>query len=401
MINIAIAQSGGPTVAINASLLGIFLEGLNNSEIDKIYGVRNGISGVINDKFVDLKGIIKEKDVDILRLTPAAFLGSCRYKLPPVEESRETYEKIIEAFRKHNIGAFFYIGGNDSMDTVNKLSNYIEKEGYDIKIIGIPKTIDNDLVGTDHTPGFGSAVKFLATTINEIIEDSRVYDVKSITIIGIMGRDAGWLTASACLLKERSPLPILFYLPEVPFELEKFIQDIEEAQKDNNNVIICVSEGIKDINGKYIGSKEKDNIDGFGHENLNGIADYIAFLIKDRIKCKTRAIELNILQRCAAHIASKTDIDESESVGREAIKELIKGKTGIMMSIKRISNDPYEVKIESTSVEKCANEVKQFPIEWINGNSISDEAIKYYLPLINGEVDLKFRDGIPEHLILR
>lgn len=399
-MNIAVAQSGGPTCAINASLLGVVNEAMRTPEIDKIFGSLNGIEGIIKNNLIDLKAhLSSDEKKDLLRQTPATALGSCRYKLPDYDKDSSVYKTITDNFIKNGIKAFFYIGGNDSMDTVAKLSKYMAEKGLDIKIIGVPKTIDNDLLITDHTPGFGSAAKFVATVLSEIVRDSAVYDLKSVTIIEIMGRHAGWLTASSCLLHtDGSPAPHLIYLPEAEFSTDKFLSDVAEKLKEYDSVIVAVSEGIS------LGKAEVSKTDSFGHIALSGIGKQLEEVIKNSdIGCKTRSIELNVLQRCCAHIASKTDIDEAVLIGEAAVKAAVSGETGKMMCIKRVSDAPYKTEIFSTDAALVANGEKAFPSEWITAdkNNVSDLAIPYFMPLIEGECDIKTKNGLPVHLILK
>jgi len=405
MINIAVAQSGGPTCAINASLAGVFIEAKKHEEIDKIYGARNGIQGILHDNLVDLSQVLKnDSDVELLIRTPSAALGSCRFKLPKVEDDHTAYDKIIQTFERYSIKAFFYIGGNDSMDTVAKLSKYVISKGKDIKIVGIPKTIDNDVMATDHTPGFGSAAKYIATSMLEIIRDLGAYYLESVTVIEIMGRDAGWLTASSGILKVNGEVaPHLIYLPEVPFNIEQFVDDIREVQKTHKSVVVAVSEGLKLASGKYVGSGVlTDIVDAFGHQQLSGLAKYLEHIVKKEIGCKFRAIELNVLQRCASHLASKTDLDESKLIGGKAVEAALNGVTGEMMIFVRTSNSPYTIEIKSAQIDLVANNENIFPKNWINenGNGITDEAIEYFLPLIQGEVTPVIKNGIPVHIIL-
>lgn len=400
-MNIAVAQSGGPTCAINASLVGVFKEALKTPEIDAVFGSINGIEGIINDELMDLKLVIKtNEDMELLRQTPSTVLGSCRYKLPPVEEGSRTYEKILNCLEKHRIEAFFYIGGNDSMDTVAKLSDYLASVNSKIKVIGIPKTIDNDLPYTDHTPGFGSAAKYVAATVQEIIRDSSVYSIESVTIIEIMGRHAGWLTASTCVLRANDEIaPHLIYLPESEFSAEKFLEDVRIQQAKYKAVIVAVSEGVK-----LAGEKSKPvMVDNFGHEYLSGIGKTLEQLVKDNIGCKVRSIELNVMQRCSSHICSKTDIDEAEQIGSAGVKAALRGVTGQMMCYKRISDIPYVITIDGIDAHETANKEKFFPKEWINHqqNDISPEAVKYFLPLIQGDVKIRMKNGMPVHFKLK
>ncbi len=399
-MNIAVAQSGGPTCAINASLAGVFDAAFKNPQIDTVYGSLNGIEGIINDNLVDLKEVIKtENDLQVLKLTPSSALGSCRYKLPNIEKDEQVYKKIISVFQKHNIGAFFYIGGNDSMDTVDKLSKYTMSQGIDIKIIGVPKTIDNDLCYTDHTPGFGSAAKYVATTLNEIIRDSAVYSIPSVTIIEIMGRHAGWLTASTCVLHANGETaPHLIYLPESEFSAEKFIADVNQKLKEHNSVIVAVSEGVELSDMDFRSGK----VDNFGHKYLSGLGKCLENLVTDKIGCKVRSIELNVMQRCSSHLASKTDIDESFLIGSAGVDAALNGETGKMMAFCRVSDAPYEVTINSVDARNVANAEKTFPIEWItdNGTNVSSEAQAYFLPLIQGDVTIEKKNGLPIHFKL-
>lgn len=404
MFNIAVAQSGGPTCAINSSLAGVFAEAKKQPQINTIYGSRNGIYGIIDDNLIDLSTVLKnDDDVELLKCTPSTALGSCRYKLPNVEDDESVYETIIKQFEKYNIKAFFYIGGNDSMDTVAKLSKYINLKGLDIKVVGVPKTIDNDVAMTDHTPGFGSAAKFIATTMQEIIRDSSVYRLDSVTIVEIMGRDAGWLTASSGILKANGEqAPNLIYLPEIPFSIEKFIEDIKTVQKTSKSVIVAVSEGLKLANGQYVASECLSGcVDAFGHQYLAGLGKYLEGVVKEKINCKVRSIELNVLQRCASHIASKTDIEEAMQIGGEAVKAALNGETGVMLTFERTSNSPYQISFKTAVIDNIANKEKLFPLEWINEdkNGITDEAIEYIMPLIQGEVAIQMKNGIPVHMI--
>lgn len=405
MFNIAVAQSGGPTAAINSSLAGVFAQAAVCSEIDCIYGSINGIEGIIGDNVVDLRKILtSEYDRELLKKTPSTILGSCRYKLKNYTEDSSDYEKIAAVFRKRDIKAFFYIGGNDSMDTVMKLDAYFKEVGIDIKIIGVPKTIDNDVMNTDHTPGFGSAAKYVATTLQEIIRDSRVYSIPSVTIVEIMGRNAGWLTASSCVLRANGePAPHMIYLPEAEFSIERFLDDIREAQKKYRAVIIAVSEGINCHDEKYLSTGFSSELtDAFGHKYLSGVGKYLENVTGANIGCKVRSIELNVMQRCSAHIASLTDINEAEEIGRAAVSAALRGESGKMMVFRRISNNPYRIDIVSSDIRNIANQEKKFPVEWINneGNNVTTDALNYFLPLIQGEPEIEYRNGIPVHFRL-
>ncbi len=401
MFNIAVAQSGGPTAAINASLTGVFSGAEACPDIDEIYGAENGIEGILKDHLFNLRNILMdEHDKELLMKTPSTILGSCRFKLKDFEQDEQSYLKILDTFNKHNIKAFFYIGGNDSMDTVMKLDRYFTAQGIDIKVVGVPKTIDNDVTETDHTPGFGSAAKYVATSLQEIIRDSRVYSIPSVTIVEIMGRDAGWLAASSCVLRANGePAPHMIYLPENEFSPDKFLADVKLAQLRYKAVIVAVSEGVQ-----YDFSTDEDAaVDAFGHVMLGGIGKKLEKFIAANIGCKVRSIELNVMQRCSSHIASLTDITEAERIGREAVAAAIeRGESGVMMCFKRISNNPYRCEIVSADISKIANQEKKFPKEWINleGNNVTIDALNYFLPLIQGEPEIEYRNGIPVHFRL-
>ncbi len=401
MKNVVVAQSGGPTAAINATALGVIKEALSSEKVQKVYAGINGIKGIIDGRLVDLTERLKdEKQQHLLETTPAAALGSCRMKLKSFEEDEATYKKILSVFREFNIGYFVYIGGNDSMDTVLKLSQYFAKEGIDdIKVMGAPKTVDNDLPETDHTPGFGSAAKYIATTFAEIGRDCNVYDIPAVTIVEVMGRNAGWLTASSALARENGcGAPALIYLPEKPFDVDCFIEDVKEELKKKNAVVVAVSEGIRGADGKYTAeSYQSGAVDVFGHKYLAGTAKFLTDVVKEKIGCKTRAIELNLMQRCAAHIASKTDIEESKMLGAAALRFALNGKSGEMSIIVRTGE--YKTEISSADIALVANREKTIPTEWINerGNDITEECLTYLRPLIIGETEPVYENGIPVH----
>lgn len=400
--NCIVAQSGGSTVAINASLAGV-IDGVKKSnKFTRVYGAIHGIQGVLDNNFIDLSlmALSKFPLVNTLELSPAMYLGSCRYKLPDFEVDSKPYEIIFDRFEEYQVAAFFYIGGNDSMDTVDKLSKYANKIGSDVKIVGIPKTIDNDLCHTDHTPGFGSAAKYVASTMLEIAHDTYIYQIPSVVIVEIMGRDAGWLTAASCLARnDYSPAPHLIYLPEVDFDEDQFIEDIKNVLKTSRCVIVAVSEGIHDKDGNYI-SATSAVADKFGHAQLSGTGKALESLVKDRMDIKVRSIELNVLQRCAAHISSRTDINESFALGQAAVKYAAEGMTAVMSTIKRVSNDPYQWIIEPENVALIANQAKTIPLEWITPekNDVTPEMEAYLRPLIIGEVSLQYKDGLPMYL---
>lgn len=402
--NAVVGQSGGPTAAINATLAGVIREAEKNRDaIKTLYGMRNGIEGLLAENLVDLFALFdSEKKLTHLEHTPASALGSCRKKLPDAESDPDFYDRLVAIFKKYDIRYFFYIGGNDSMDTVAKLDTFFENYDYDIRIIGIPKTIDNDLVITDHTPGFGSAAKYIATMTQEILCDCAVYTLRAVTIIEIMGRDAGWLTASSAIGRAVCGRePDLVYLPEVTFDREKFISDVNKALSKHSNVVVAVSEGIRDADGNYIGASSGAT-DVFGHKYLAGSGKTLELLVKKEIGCKVRSIELNLCQRCASHAASKTDLTESASVGSHAVSTAVSGISGVVMTILRTSDDPYTVKYGMARAEDIANKTKYVPREFINaeGNGVTDECIKYLLPLIKGEVEPEYKDGLPVHMVI-
>lgn len=397
-MNIAVAQSGGPTCAINASLAGVIKQAFKTENIKNVYGSKNGIEGIIDGNLVLLNEIMNsDEDFELLIRTPSSALGSCRYKLPDFKENEEPYRKIEECFNKYSIEAFFYIGGNDSMDTIVKLNEYFSSKNSKISFMGVPKTIDNDLVHTDHTPGFGSAAKYVLTSVNEIIRDTDVYDLKSVMIVEIMGRHAGWLAASTAVLRANSMnKPQLIYLPECKFDTEKFIEDVRKELEKDNTVIVAVSEGIE---VEDMSQQSLSATDGFGHKNLGGVGRQLENIVREKLGCKVRAVELNVLQRCASHIASLTDLQEAEKAGMVAVEKMLEGQSGVMVCIKRISDEPYETDFDTVDAALVANNEKPFPSEWINENqnNVKDEAIKYFLPLIKGEVSLKTMNGIPCH----
>ncbi|SDY34075.1 6-phosphofructokinase [Lachnobacterium bovis] len=400
--NVLVAQSGGPTVAINSSLAGVIAATVESKKYDICYGALNGVTGILDERYLNLSQIVEQDStiIDQIKSTPAMYLGSCRHKLPNFDDDSHPYEQIFSQFEKLQISAFFYIGGNDSMDTVLKLSDYAKKINSNIRIIGIPKTIDNDLCMTDHTPGFGSAAKYVATSILEISHDTYIYKVKSVTIVEIMGRDAGWLTASSALARNKySMAPHLIYLPEVAFDKEQFIEDVKKQLKTTNNVIVAVSEGIRDKDGNYISAGETAE-DTFGHAQLSGAGKTLEYLVKEQIGVKVRSVEINVLQRCASHIASKTDLDEAFVQGKKAVEFASNGVTAAMVVIKRLSNDPYTVEYDYAVIKNIANEAKSVPVEWINkeGNNITKELFNYLLPLIQGEVSIKYSNGLPTYM---
>lgn len=406
MKNLLVAQSGGPSAAINATLVGVLEKGLADKNIDKIYGAKNGIMGLLTDKLIELNDALANPEtLQLLCQTPSSALGSCRMKLSHWEESTFEYDKIIKVFRKYNIGYFIYIGGNDSMDTVHKLAGFCERMHIDdIKIIGAPKTIDNDLMETDHCPGFGSAAKYVATTMSEISCDCNVYAQPSITIVEIMGRDAGWLTAASALGRiNGDTAPDLIYLCERPFCVDQFLDDVRAKMEEKHSIVIAVSEGLKNEEGSYVTDSLSDRAaDAFGHKILAGASRYLEEILRFEIGCKVRSIELNVMQRCASHVASATDIYESRLIGAAAADYALSGGTGKMACIRRTSAKPYHFAIDFVEIEKIANQVKTVPDSWINeaGNDVTQEMIEYLLPLIQGELPCTYKNGVPVHLRL-
>ena len=404
--NIIVGQSGGPTSVINSSLAGVFATA-KELGAGKIYGMRNGIEGLLEERYIDMTEYIKNSmDVEILKRTPSSFLGSCRFKLPTVEKSPETYEKIIAVLRKLDIQHFFYIGGNDSMDTIKQLSEYAKAKNItDITFMGVPKTIDNDLAVTDHTPGYGSAAKYIASTMKEIIRDALVQPIKIVNIIEIMGRNAGWLTAAAALAKgDDCEGADLIYLPETVFDINKFVAKVQEIQKTKKQIVVAVSEGVKTADGKYVCESASSNmlVDSFGHKQLSGTATALANVISNEIGCKTRAIEFSTIQRCASHIASLTDVNEAFIVGGIAVKAAFDGETGKVGIFQRLSNKPYLMGTSIYDVNAIANVEKTVPQEWIinDGTGVSQEALDYMRPLIQGEIYPYMDDGLPRHIKL-
>lgn len=403
--NVIVGQSGGPTAAINSSLAGVYRTAKYRGA-KKVYGMLHGIQGLLKERYIDLsEHITNELDVELLKRTPAAYLGSCRYKLPEIHENRDVYEKIFEILNKLEIEAFIYIGGNDSMDTIKKLSDYAIVTGQPTRFVGCPKTIDNDLALTDHTPGYGSAAKYIGTSVKEIIRDGFCleYEKGVVTIVEIMGRNAGWLTGAAALAKgEDCPGPDLIYLPELAFDLEKFSTKIKKLMEKKMSVVVAVSEGIKLEDGRYVCELGTgvDFVDAFGHKQLTGTASYLANFVAGEVGCKTRAIELSTLQRAASHLASRVDILEAYQVGGAAVKAADEGDSGKMVVIERFSDDPYQSGTEVKDVHKIANGEKLVPRNWVNkeGTYVTEEFITYVKPLIQGDVSPVMVDGIPRHL---
>lgn len=400
--NLIVGQSGGPTAVINSSLYGVVSEGIAHSdEIGEVYGMVNGIEGFLEDRILNFREALPGEQLDYLKHTPGAYLGSCRYKLPESLED-PVYPLLFQKFEEMNIGWFFYIGGNDSMDTVSKLSRYAAKTGSSIRVIGEPKTIDNDLVHTDHTPGYGSAAKYVASTVREITLDASVYEKKSVTIIEIMGRHAGWLTAASALARKyKGDNPFFIYLPESAFDTEKFLKDVESAFEKNCNVVVCVSEGIHDADGTFICEYDSSvGTDTFGHKMLAGCGKYLENLVRDRLGVKARSVELNVSQRCSASLISAADQKEAVSAGRFGVQAALNGETGKMVSfVRRQTEDgSYQMECGLEDVNLICNEEKEVPAEWIteNGSDVSEEFIKYVTPLVQGSVNVPLgEDGLP------
>ena len=406
MKNVIVGQSGGPSPVINSSLAGVYVKA-KEMGADIVYGMRHGIEGFLQEKIVDLGTVPTDQaQVELLKKTPAAFLGSCRFKLPDPEKKPEVFEQIFALLNKYEIKAFIYIGGNDSMDTIRKLSDYAVSSGSDIKFVGAPKTIDNDLAETDHTPGFGSAAKFIAAMTKESIRDQVVYQNKTVYILEVMGRNAGWLTAATALSRgEDCTGPDLIYLPEVPFDLSKFREKVAQLLEKKNAITVAVSEGIHDAEGTYIceyASADKA-VDAFGHKQMGGTASYLTQYCAAEFGCKVRPIEFSTLQRCCAHISSLTDVNEAFASGSKAVEAALSGQNGLMATLVRESGDPYVCTIGLSDVHYISNVERCVPLEWItdDGSGISDEFIKYARPLIMGENPPIMVNGIPYHLVLK
>lgn len=398
--NLIVGQSGGPTTVINSSLYGVVSEGLLQDSIGHVYGMVNGIEGFLAGRVLDFQEVFKGNDLEKLKTTPGAYLGSCRYKLPE-DLNDPVYPHLFQKFEELDIGYFFYIGGNDSMDTVSKLSRYAEKINSPIRVIGEPKTIDNDLVLTDHTPGFGSAARYVASTVREIVTDANVYETKSVTIVEIMGRHAGWLTAAGALARKYTgDNPLLIYLPETAFDQEAFLSKVQECFEKNPNVIVCVSEGIHDEKGTFI--CEYDNsvgTDSFGHKMLAGCGKYLENLVRSRLGVKARSVELNVSQRCSSAMMSAADQQEAVAAGQFGVRCALKGETGKMVSYVRDSNVPYRMRLGLEDVNLICNKEKTVPLEWISedGSDITQDFITYALPLIQGTVEVPLgTDGLPD-----
>ena len=398
-----IGQSGGPTAVINASAQGVIQTALKADCITRVLGAAHGIKGVLEDKLYDM-GQEDSAELDLLKFPPSSALGSCRYKIADPEVDDTDYRRILEVFKKHNVRYFFYNGGNDSMDTCNKISKYMQKVGYDCRVMGVPKTIDNDLFGTDHCPGFASAAKYIATSCMEVYQDARVYDTGMVCIMEIMGRHAGWLAGAAALATAYGAGPDLVYLPEVDFDMDKFLADVDRIYKEKGNCMVAVSEGIHYADGTFVSEAKTSATDGFGHAQLGGLAAHLASVVKEKTGAKVRGIELSLLQRCGAHLASETDIEESYMAGKAAVENAINGINGRMIGFERgIRDGKYACKTKLIPLMEVANTEKKVPREWINeaGNGVNHQFVEYALPLIQGEPDLPKVDSLPRFAHLK
>lgn len=397
-----IGQSGGPTSVINASAYGVIDTALKNPNITAVYGAEHGIKGVLNDRLFDMSQE-DPKELELLKYTPSSALGSCRYKIADPELDDTDYKRILEVFKKHDVRYFFYNGGNDSMDTCNKISKYMQKAGYECRIMGVPKTIDNDLNGTDHCPGFASAAKFIATTCMEVHRDAHVYDTGMVTVIEIMGRHAGWLAGSAALATWAGFGPDLVYLPEVDFDMSKFISDVKEIYSKTGKCMVAVSEGIHYSDGSFVSEAKTSATDGFGHAQLGGLAVMLADVIKKETGAKVRGIELSLLQRCGSHVASKTDIDEAYLAGKSAVEAAVSGYTDKMVAFQCSRDSGYKCEIALQPLDIVANFEKKVPREWINaaGNHVEQPFIDYVLPLIQGEPENPKEYALPRFAKLK
>ncbi len=392
-----LGQSGGPTSVINSSAAGVFIEALKQENITEVYGAVHGIKGVLNEEFYDIKQESLE-ELFLLKNTPSSAIGSVRFKLKDPKKDPSQYERLLEVFKKYNIRYFFYNGGNDSMDTCNKISKFFKKSGYDCNVMGVPKTIDNDLNVTDHSPGYGSAAKYVATTFMELYHDATVYDTPQVTIVEVMGRNAGWLTAAAALASYKGQGPDLIYLPEIAFDIDDFFKQVSEVLAEKGKVIVAVSEGIKTNEGKYIPELFQDlKKDAFGHAQLGGTAQVLAEEVSKRTNVKVRAIEFSLLQRSAAHLASKVDVEEAFNAGKKAVQAAVRGTSDKMVGFKRISSNPYKIKYVLIPLLKAANTEQKVPLEWIlpHGKGLTQDFVDYALPLIQGDSKAKLIDGLP------
>jgi 6-phosphofructokinase 1 len=398
-----IGQSGGPTAVINASAYGAITAALAAEEITQVLGADHGITGVLADKLYDM-GLEDPAELALLKNTPSSELGSCRYKLADPEADDTDYQTILDVFKKHNVRYFFYNGGNDSMDTCDKISRFMARSGWECRVMGIPKTIDNDLYGTDHCPGFGSAAKYIATSCMEVSKDSRVYPTGQVTVVEIMGRHAGWLAGSAAVGTRFGAGPDLVYLPELVFDMDKFLADVERVYKAQGNCLVAVSEGVHFADGTFVSEAKASATDGFGHAQLGGLATRLADAVKAKLNVKVRGIELSLLQRCGAHLASQTDVEEAELAGRVAVESALAGETGKMVAFERANeNGQYVCKTKLVPLTSVANAEKKVPANWItpDGNFVTDEFIDYVLPLIQGQPERPTEASLPRYAKLK
>ena len=404
--NVIIGQSGGPTAVINSSLAGVYKAACSLGA-DKVYGMKYGIEGLLKEELIELNVLLDDRmSIELLKRTPSSYLGSCRYKLPDPDTDSTPFVKLFTLFDKYDICAVFYIGGNDSMDTIAKLSRYGDRVGSSVRFIGVPKTIDNDLCLTDHTPGYGSAAKYIATILKEVIRDSSVYDIRSVTVAEIMGRHAGWLAGAACMAAGPDcDGPDMILLPEVPFDPENFLKRVDDLQKSKSNVIIAASEGVKTADGTFLCDlvSTAGQLDAFGHKAiLSGTSRYLADLIHDNLGCKTRAIEFSTLQRCASHLSSRVDVSEAYQVGGAAVTAALAGESGKMASLKRLASRPYHCITEMIDINAVANFEKTVPLNWItpDGTHVTKEFYEYVRPLIQSELTPIYVNGTPRHVRL-
>lgn len=402
--NVIVGQSGGPTCVINSSLAGVY-KTAKDLGIEKVYGMLHGIKGFMENEYIDLDEKLPHNiDIDLLKRTPASYLGSCRYKLPEICADRSVYEKIFAKLKELEIEYFFYIGGNDSMDTIKKLSDYAKEINSEIRFVGVPKTIDNDLAITDHTPGFGSAAKYIATTLKELVCDCRIYDCPAVTIVEIMGRNAGWLTAAAGLVRGEDCEGVdLIFLPEKVFDVNFFMKRVKEVVAEKKYCVVALSEGVRIADGRFVCELSADDaaVDAFGHKMMSGSAKYLETLIKNEMGIKARAIEISTLQRCASHFASLTDIEEAFDCGAAAVRAaVIDNETGRVVCMNRISEVPYKITYDLADVHNIANVEKTVPLEWITFDYVTEEAVSYIRPLIQGELNPIINDGLPRQIKL-
>ena len=404
--NIIIGQSGGPTAVINSSLAGVY-KAARSLGADKVYGMKYGIEGLLKEELLELNVLLDDRmSIELLKRTPSSYLGSCRFKLPDPDTDATPFVKLFTLFDKYDICAVFYIGGNDSMDTIGKLADYGQRVGSDIRFMGVPKTIDNDLMVTDHTPGYGSAAKYIGVVMKEIIRDATVYGTNYVTVVEIMGRNAGWLTAAAALAKSDDCEGVdMICLPEVPFNVERFVEKVRVMQEKKPSIVIAVSEGVKLEDGRYVCELADDvhAVDAFGHKALTGTARYLANVVARNLDTKTRCIELSTLQRCAGHLTSRTDITEAYQVGGAAVKAAFEGVTGQMVALKRISNSPYQCTTELHPISEVANLEKKVPLSWMNENhtQMTEDFLAYARPLIQAELTPLYIAGLPHHIYMK